>query len=83
MNGTWSSEKSDKLSYNNWLRETAEESQTILSKSTANILVELQGLQSALQQGITMEPSRVLRVTFAISHLTSEIRLLAILKEMR
>ncbi len=83
MNGTWLPEKSDRLSYNNWLRETAEESQTILSRSTANILVELQGLLSALEQGITMEPSRVLRVTFAISHLTSEIRLLAILKEMR
>ncbi len=83
MNGTWSPEKSDKLSYNNWLRETAEESQTILSQSTANILVELQGLQSALEQGITMEPSRVSRVIFAISHLTSEIRLLAILKGMR
>ncbi len=83
MNGTWQPEKSDRLSYNNWLRETAEESQTILKASTANILVELQGLQSALEQEITMEPSRVLRVTFAISHLTSEIRLLAILKEMR
>ncbi len=83
MNGTWLPGKSDKLSYNSWLRETADESLTILSRSTANILVELLGLQSALEQGITMEPSRVSRVTFAISHLTSEIRLLAILKEMR
>ncbi len=83
MNGTWLPGSSDKLSYNSWLRETAEESRTTLLKSTANILVELQGLQSALQQEITMEPLRVLRVTSAITHLTSEIRLLAILREMR
>lgn len=71
------------LSYNNWLREVSDEQYNTLHKSMDNLQVELQALQSALALEITMEPSRVFRVIGAITHLTDEIHLLAILKGSR
>ncbi len=68
------------MSYNNWLREQSQEQSNTLQRSTEHLLVELQGLQLALVSGITMEPSRVLRVNQAIVHLEEEIHLLAILR---
>ncbi len=68
------------MSGNAWLRM---QNLTLLNKlqqATENLLVELQGLESALQSGITMEPSRASRTLVAINHLQVEIHLLAILK---
>ncbi len=80
---SWSPEKSDRLSYNSWLREESQDSLSTLRTNMDNLQVELLGLHSALASEITMEPSRVFRVTGAINHLIVEIHLLAILKEMR
>ncbi len=71
---------SNTISGNNWLRQQDVTSLSKLLISTENSLVELQALESALRSGITMEPSRVLRVIAAINHLMVEIHLLAILK---
>jgi len=71
------------LSGNGWLRQQNLTSLNQLLLATENSLVELQALESALQSGITMEPSRVLRVITAINHLMVEIHLLAILKGVK
>jgi len=75
--------QSNTVSGNNWLRQQNLTSLTTLLLATENSLVELQALESALQSGITMEPSRVLRVISAINHLMVEIHLLAILKGVK
>ncbi len=72
--------RSDVVSYNSWLREQNQRSSDTLLQVMENLQVELQGLESALQSEITMEPSRVSRVIVAMETLLTEIHLLAILK---
>ncbi len=71
---------SDVRSYNQWLREQSQQSLDMLQQVMESLQVELQGLQSACQSEITMEPSRVSRVIVAAQALMTEIHLLAILK---
>ncbi len=71
---------SDNVSYNSWLRDQNQQSSDLLLQVMENLQVELQGLESALQSEITMEPLRVSRVVVAMEKLLVEIHLLAILK---
>ncbi len=71
---------SNNVSYNTWLREQNQQSSSLLLQVMENLQVELQGLESALQSEITMEPLRVSRVIVAMEKLLVEIHLLAILK---
>ncbi len=70
--------RSDVKSYNSWLREESQGSLNTLVASMASLQKLVQVLQSALQLEITMEPSQVQRIIWAINHLEVEIRLLDI-----
>ncbi len=69
-------------SYNEWLRQQNLSSSDKYLESMARLRVVLQELQFLLAQEITMEPSRVFRVTSAINHLIVEIHLLDTSQEM-
>ncbi len=66
------------MSYNSWLREEANDSRDMLKLNTETLQALLLDLQSVLQRGTYMEVSRILRITTAVSHLTTEILLLDI-----
>ncbi len=68
-------------SYNAWLRQQNLSSSDKYLESMARLRVVLQELQFLLDQEITMEPSRVFRVTSAINHLIVEIHLLDTIQE--
>ncbi len=74
---SWSSEKPVNMQYNNWLRDTAEESRNMLHESTGKLLAQLSVLDSVIcQERIS---SRLLtRVLVAESHLMTELHLLVI-----
>ncbi len=68
------------MGYNSWLREAAEEQQSLLQKSTDRLQAQLSVLQSVLRlEGISSD--RLTRVLQAETHLMSEIHLLVILTE--
>ncbi len=70
----WSA-KQPVMSYNSWLRDTAQESKQELNKNTARLLAQLSVLDSVILQGeITSE--RFGRVSLAMVHLMTELHLL-------
>ncbi len=72
----WSAEQPN-MSYNNWLREEALNSRSLLKQNTDRLLAQLQVLDSVIsQEEITSE--RFGRVSTAMVHLMTEIHLLVI-----
>ncbi len=70
-------EESHVISYNNWLREEAQNSSNMLNKNTARLLAQLRVLPSVTLLGeITSE--RYERVSTAMVHLMNELHLLVI-----
>ncbi len=68
------------ISYNNWLREEAQEQSSTLLKNMARLLDQLQVSESViLQAGITLE--RYERVSQAVNHLKTELHLLVTIQE--
>ncbi len=68
------------MSFNTWLRDTAQESRSTLSKNSARLRAQLSVLDSLIcQEGISTE--RFARVSLALIHVMTEIHLLVTLTE--
>ncbi len=68
------------ISYNRWLRATAEDSRSMLSKNMEQLQAQLSVLDSLMQQA-EISTVRSERVSQALIHAMTEIRLLVILTE--
>ncbi len=76
---SWS-EELHVMSYNNWLREEAQNSSIMLRKNMARLQAQLQVLESVISlEEITSERSA--RLLQAVVHLMTELHLLVILAE--
>ncbi len=74
---TWQ-EGSQNLSYNSWLREEAQSSSNTFRKNMVKLQAQLSVLESVIcLEGITSE--RLGRVSLAMVHLMTEVRLLVTL----
>ncbi len=77
MKSSWQ-EESRSMSYNNWLREEAENSSRLLRKNMVRLQAQLQALESVIcLEEITMERSA--RLSTAVIHVMTEIHLLVTL----
>ena len=80
MNSQKWSEKYPNISYNSWLRDTAEESRNTLLKNLVRLQAQLSVLASVMQvEEISTE--RLGRVSLALIHAMTEIHLLVTLTE--
>ncbi len=79
MKSSWSRE-SPVTSYNNWLREEAQDCRNLLAKNMDRLQVQLSVLDSVicLEQ---ISTQRLERVSVAITHVLTEIHLLVTLTE--
>ncbi len=80
MNKSWS-EDCQQLSYNNWLREEAQNSRDLLLKNTARLQAQLRVLDSVISQEM-ISSQRLTRVLVAENHLMTELHLLVISTEV-
>ncbi len=81
MKSSWS-EDYPRLSYNNWLREEATDSRSMLLQNMVRLRAQLPVLESLiLAEEITTE--RFARVSQALIHAMTEIHLLVILTEAK
>ncbi len=77
MNKSWSNE-SQGTSYNNWLREQAQESRSLLQKNMDRLQAQLSVLDSVICLE-RISTQRLERVSAAITHVLTEIHLLVTL----
>ncbi len=77
MNKSWSGE-SHVMSYNNWLREEAVDSRSMLQVNMDNLLAQLRVLESVISQE-EISTVRSVRVSTALIHAMTEIHLLVTL----
>ncbi len=66
--------------YNNWLRDTAEESKNTLVKNMDRLLVQLPVVLSVLSQE-EISTQRLARTSLAVIHLMTELHLLVTTRE--
>jgi len=73
-------EDSRNMSYNNWLRDTAQKQNSMLRKNTARLQAQLSVLDSVISLEETTS-ERLERVSTAMVHLMTELHLLVTLTE--